>query len=121
MKLPIIFQRLEGVAVAVAVSIFFFATGGNVLIFIVTLLAVDVFMIGYFFDKKLGAFIYNLGHSYILSVLLLLVSYMDKSGFMADVSLVWIVHIAIDRAFGFGLKHTTGFYDTHLGKIGNKK
>ena len=120
MKLPVVFQRLEGLVVALSVSIFYFISGGNILLFIITILAIDVFMVGYLLDKKIGALVYNLGHSYILSVLLLLFSYIDQSGVMADISLVWIIHIAIDRAFGFGLKHTTGFSDTHLGKIGRK-
>ncbi len=30
-------------------------------------------------------------------------------------------HSAMDRVFGYGLKYTTGFQDTHLGKIGKAK
>ena len=35
-----------------------------------------------------------------------------------SVALVWFAHIGMDRALGFGLKHTSGFQDTHLGRIG---
>lgn len=30
------------------------------------------------------------------------------------VALVWIAHIGIDRAVGYGLKYPTGFKQTHL-------
>jgi hypothetical protein len=35
-----------------------------------------------------------------------------------SVSLVWFAHIGMDRLLGYGLKHTSGFRDTHLGRIG---
>jgi hypothetical protein len=31
-----------------------------------------------------------------------------------QVGLIWLAHIGIDRAIGYGLKHPTGFKDTHL-------
>ena len=37
------------------------------------------------------------------------------------VALTWIAHIAIDRALGYGLKLSTGFQDTHLGRIGRDR
>ena len=35
-----------------------------------------------------------------------------------QVAAIWVAHIAMDRALGYGLKLPTGFTDTHLGKIG---
>jgi hypothetical protein len=31
-----------------------------------------------------------------------------------------VAHIGLDRALGYGLKHESGFSDTHLGRIGRK-
>ena len=31
---------------------------------------------------------------------------------------LWLAHIGIDRALGYGLKYATGFSYTHLGRIG---
>ncbi|WP_218779856.1 DUF4260 family protein [Hymenobacter crusticola] len=28
-------------------------------------------------------------------------------------------HSALDRLLGYGLKYTTGFHDTHLGRVGD--
>ena len=33
-------------------------------------------------------------------------------------SLIWLVHIGLDRALGYGLKYAAGFAFTHLGRIG---
>jgi hypothetical protein len=33
------------------------------------------------------------------------------------VALIWLAHIGMDRALGFGLKYPTGFRDTHLGRV----
>jgi hypothetical protein len=35
-----------------------------------------------------------------------------------SIALIWLAHIGIDRALGYGLKYTTGFGFTHLGRIG---
>jgi len=32
--------------------------------------------------------------------------------------MIWMAHIGIDRALGFGLKYDAGFGFTHLGRIG---
>jgi Domain of unknown function (DUF4260)/Protein of unknown function (DUF2637) len=34
---------------------------------------------------------------------------------------LWAFHIAGDRVGGYGLKFTTGFQDTHLGRIGKRR
>ena len=38
----------------------------------------------------------------------------------ADVGLIWLAHVGVDRALGYGLKYGTGFGDTHLGRIGRQ-
>jgi hypothetical protein len=32
--------------------------------------------------------------------------------------MIWLAHIGIDRALGYGLKYSSGFPFTHLGRIG---
>jgi hypothetical protein len=40
---------------------------------------------------------------------------------VVSLALIWAAHIGVDRALGYGLKHRTGFSDTHLGRIGKGK
>jgi hypothetical protein len=35
-----------------------------------------------------------------------------------SIALIWMAHIGIDRALGYGLKYSAGFGFTHLGRIG---
>ena len=35
-----------------------------------------------------------------------------------SIAMIWLAHIGIDRALGFGLKYEAGFAFTHLGRIG---
>jgi hypothetical protein len=37
---------------------------------------------------------------------------------LLSVAFIWLAHIGIDRALGYGLKYSTGFAFTHLGRIG---
>ena len=35
-----------------------------------------------------------------------------------SIAMIWLAHIGIDRALGYGLKYSKGFGFTHLGRIG---
>jgi hypothetical protein len=35
-----------------------------------------------------------------------------------SIAMIWLAHIGIDRALGYGLKYRAGFGFTHLGRIG---
>jgi hypothetical protein len=38
-----------------------------------------------------------------------------------SIALIWLAHIGIDRALGFGLKYSAGFGFTHLGPVGQPR
>jgi hypothetical protein len=38
-----------------------------------------------------------------------------------SLAMIWLAHIGIDRALGYGLKYATGFGFTHLGRIGKDR
>lgn len=121
MKQAVIYQRVEAAIILLASLFFFIHLGFNLLLFVLLLLTMDIFILGYATrNNKLGAHIYNVGHSFIIPPLLLVVGTLLSSNILLGASLIWIAHIAMDRAFGYGLKLETGFKDTHLGKIGKK-
>jgi hypothetical protein len=35
-----------------------------------------------------------------------------------SIAMIWMAHIGIDRALGYGLKYSAGFGFTHMGRIG---
>jgi len=83
-------------------------------VFAILFLSPDIFMIGYLLDKTRGAHIYNIGHTYLLPVILLSCGLIAKQQMFSMLALIWIAHIAADRTLGFGLKYTSGFKDSDL-------
>jgi len=74
-------------------------------------------MLGYLRNTRLGAMIYNLGHSYPLAALLIVVGFSLASPISVAIGAIWFGHIGWDRMFGYGLKYGTSFKHTHLGDL----
>lgn len=103
---------------AVAAFAFYGSTGVSWWLFAALILAPDVSMLGYLAGRRIGAIAYNAFHILIVPLLLLLFGHLSGHVVAIAVALIWIAHIAIDRALGYGLKLPSGFQDTHLGRIG---
>ena len=109
--------RLEGLAFA-AIALFFYSiAGAGWLVFALLILAPDVSMLGYLAGPKIGRLAYTLVHTYLEPVILGAIGWFGNAGLLLAIALIWIVHIGIDRALGFGLKLGT-FRETHLGPMG---
>ena len=85
--------------------------------FFIFLLVPDITMIGYLFDKTIGATIYNFGHSLIIPLFLLVLSIALSMNWLLITSLIWLAHIFMDRCLGFGLKYKDSFQETHIQKV----
>ncbi|MFD2445028.1 DUF4260 domain-containing protein [Bacillus sp. CGMCC 1.16607] len=109
--------RLEGLIVFLLAIGYYHINGFSWLLFIIFLLAPDVGMIGYAFNNKLGAYIYNGFHTYAIPLTLLLVSFLTNQDYLLIIGLIWTAHIGMDRALGYGLKKISSFKDTHLAQL----
>jgi hypothetical protein len=119
MKKTTLYLRIEAGLIFVACLYIYHYLHFNLLLFVVLLLVVDVFMIGYVTkNNATGALVYNLGHSFIIPALVIVLGLMTGSDLLIGGSIIWVAHIGFDRALGYGLKLDSGFNDTHLGKIG---
>lgn len=118
MKLPILYQRIEATAGILTCLYFYAHLHYNWLWFIVLWISIDLFMIGYAKNNKLGAHVYNIGHSLTVPLVILVGGTISSTDWLVAGSIIWLAHITIDRMLGYGLKNDTGFTDTHLGKIG---
>ncbi|MGP2491569.1 DUF4260 domain-containing protein [Mesorhizobium sp. PUT5] len=110
--------RLEWVAVAVAAVVLYALTGISWWLFALLILAPDLSMLFYLAGPRAGAVAYNAFHILVLPVLLALAGIWTGHALATAVAMVWVAHIAVDRALGYGLKRASGFRDTHLGRIG---
>ncbi len=106
--------RLEGAAVLVVSVLAYAHVGGGWPLFAALLLVPDLFMLGYLRGRRTGAAVYNLGHTYTVPIGLGLFGLVYGSTPCTLVALIWIAHIGMDRAVGYGLKRGSGFNETHL-------
>jgi len=110
--------RVEHAAMALAALVAFQLSDGNWWLFAALILVPDISMAGYLVNPRVGAWCYNAAHTWIAPVALWLVSVALEWPLLAQIAIILAAHIAIDRALGYGLKHESGFQDTHLGRIG---
>ena len=113
--------RLDGL-VLLGGSLALFATTGQPwwLVPLVILLP-DVFMVGYAGGTRLGAFVYNLGHTYLAPALVAGTGLLTHRDIVTALGLLWFAHIGMDRVAGFGLKYDDAFGHTHLGWLGRRE
>lgn len=110
--------RLEWFGLFVAALAVYARLDSSWLLFAALILLPDLSMIGYAAGPKLGAYAYNAAHALIGPTLLLLAGLLFPAPLMVAIAVIWLAHIAIDRALGYGLKLPSGFRDTHIGRIG---
>ncbi len=116
---PLKILRSEGaVLLAAAVTFYFYGLDEPWWLLPVLLFVPDAFMVGYARSRRAGALLYNLAHSYPAPALLGVIATMADKPLGKGVALIWLAHIGMDRALGYGLKYDTDFKDTHLGRIG---
>jgi len=118
---PVALQRLEGGVLLALSLLIYWKLAGPWLLYVLLILAPDLFMIGYLGGPRLGAAIYNLGHTWLLPGILAAIGIIGGTSFALDVALIWFGHIGVDRLLGYGLKLPTAFQDTHLGRIGRNR
>jgi hypothetical protein len=112
-SIPILLRAEALIELAVAVTAYRDA-GGTWLMFAILFLVPDVSMMGYIANPRIGARLYNLGHTYIAPAALALVSIVMATPVLHLSALIWAAHIGFDRLLGYGLKYPSAFRATHL-------
>jgi hypothetical protein len=112
------FQRVENGVIAVAAVVAFVQLGFAWWWLAALFLAFDLSMAGYAHSPRLGAWTYNLGHSYVVPAALVAIGWAADARGALFLALAWAFHIAVDRLLGYGLKFTDRFTHTHLGELG---
>jgi len=112
-SLLVLLQAEAFIELALAVAVYRHL-GGTWLMFAVLFAVPDVSMAGYIANPRIGAALYNLGHTYIVPALLAVAGFLMATPLLYLVGLIWTAHIGADRMIGAGLKYTTAFRTTHL-------
>ena len=113
--------RLEGLTLFIGMTGLYAVWGGSWTVYLLLFLVPDLSFLAYLSDAKFGALVYNAAHSYMASMTLMTLGFGFASPLTLSIALIWLAHIGIDRALGYGLKYSAGFGFTHLGRIGRQK
>jgi Domain of unknown function (DUF4260) len=100
-----------------AATLLYFHGGHPWWLYLVLALAPDLSMVAYLGGARIGAIGYDAAHTLALPVALGAAGVVFDADALAAVALVWLAHIGVDRAVGYGLKYPTGFEQTHLQRV----
>lgn len=114
---PKFLLHLEGFLVLVAAGAGYGHCHYSWWTFAALFLVPDLTMVGYFAGTKVGAIVYNIGHTYLTVSIVAAAGWIVHWQPVLPVCLVWLAHIGFDRGLGYGLKYGTAFKDTHLGRV----
>ncbi|MHA6300280.1 DUF4260 domain-containing protein [Devosia sp. CAU 1758] len=119
----VIWQRVEGALVfAAGLGLYGLAGAdlawsGALLLFFVP----DLSFAAYGLGPRIGSVIYNGVHVYAFGAVLLALGGVLGLPLVAALGALWLAHSGFDRMLGYGLKSTSSFQDTHLGRIGKTR
>jgi hypothetical protein len=113
--------RLDGLAVFVAAVVAYGLVGGNWWLFALLILAPDLSFLAIALGEQTAIRVYNVVHSYTLPIVFGAIGYFANVGWLLPVALIWVAHIAGDRAIGYGLKYPEALNITHLGLMGKAR
>jgi hypothetical protein len=109
--------HLEGAGILVLALVLYRAGHFHWWLFGALLLAPDLAMLGYLANVRTGAALYNLAHTEIGPILLLVIAIFAPLLVLEPYALIWFAHLGMDRMLGYGLKYPTQFRDTHLQRV----
>ena len=112
--------RLEAAALLTAAATAYTSTHQPWWLIPTTFLAPDLSALGYLRGPRQGARAYNTLHATPLPAILTAVAWTQHQQLLGALGLIWLMHIALDRILGFGLKYPDNFQHTHLSQPTHK-
>jgi hypothetical protein len=117
LSMPNLVLRLEGFALLIAALILYAHLRFNGWVLLLLFFSLDVFMVGYLRNTRIGSLVYNMGHTEVAPIILALIGLALEQPVAVQFALIWLGHIGLDRLMGYGLKYPTVFQDTHLQRV----
>lgn len=89
--------------------------------YLALILTPDIGMLGYLVNTKVGAITYNFFHHKAVAITVLITGYIVGDQIVILSGIILFGHSSLDRVFGYGLKYSDSFQNTHLGQLPNPK
>lgn len=112
-----IWIHLEGLILFIFMLYFYFVNDFNWWVFLIFLFTPDISMLAYLINNSIGAVVYNIFHSYTISIPVLIFGLFMENNMLMVSGIIWCAHIGLDRLCGYGLKYKSDFKHTHLQKL----
>ena len=116
-RAPAVLLRLEGLVVLIGGVVAYLDADYSFLVLALLFFTPDVSFLGYLEGPRAGAVVYNIVHTYVGPIVLGVIGLVADFGLAVQIALIWLAHIGMDRALGFGLKYPTAFEDTHMQRV----
>lgn len=114
---PRLLLHLEGGALLLAAITLYADRGFSWWAFAIFLLAPDISIAAYAVNTRIGGTVYNLAHITVIPLAIGLLSAAAGNEPGIQIALIWLAHIGMDHAFGYGFKYPENFKDTHFSRI----
>ncbi|MES2731449.1 MAG: DUF4260 domain-containing protein [Bacteroidota bacterium] len=109
--------KLEELAMF-AISIYFFSLLPYAWwVFPALLLTPDIGLVGYAWNAKVGAWVYNIFHHKGLAIFIGAFGFVENVPLCLLAGIILFAHASFDRILGYGLKYNDSFAHTHLGQL----
>jgi len=115
--LPRVLLRLEGLALFGAAAVVYVHLDYNLWLAVALILAPDLGLLGYLAGPRLGAYAYDALHTTVAPLALGVGAFLGDWTLGIEIALIWLAHIGVDRAVGYGLKYPDGPKPTHLQRV----
>lgn len=116
-RIPGVMLRIEGLVLFAAALALYLDADYSILALALLALAPDLSMLGYLAGPRVGAVAYDFAHFEAWPIALAVIGVLGDWSAGTQLALIWLAHIGVDRALGYGLKYRTAFEDTHLQRV----
>ena len=116
-RLPAILLRAEGLVLFAAALALYVREDYPILLLLVLFLAPDLSFVGLAGGRRVGAIAYDAAHTYVGPILLASGALIGDWTTGVQLGLIWLAHIGIDRALGYGLRYPNAFNENHLQRV----
>jgi hypothetical protein len=116
-RLPLVLLRLEGLVLFAAAIALYVREDFSILALVVLFLVPDLSFVGLAAGSRVAAVAYDSVHTYVGPILLASTSVIVEWNTGVMLGLIWLAHIGIDRALGYGLRYPDAFRESHLQRV----
>jgi Domain of unknown function (DUF4260) len=116
-RLPRLLLRAEGLVLFACAIALYVREDFSLLLLVALFLAPDLSFVGLAAGERVGAIAYDAAHTYVWPLLLGSAALIGEWGIGVELALIWLAHIGVDRALGYGLRYPAAFRENHLQRV----